>query len=90
MIRIHTDCFSFDFPTPWLPHPVITLKIWIAAADNKRERWYITNYNTNHITWCKIKTSTLKYIINMSHAQDPYIVHMLQKVGELLKALMLV
>lgn len=26
----------------------------------------------------------------MSHAQDPYIVHMLQKVGELLKALMLV
>ena len=33
MIRKHTDCFSFDFPTPWLPHPVITLKIWTAKVE---------------------------------------------------------
>lgn len=48
MIRTHTDCFSFDFPTPWLPHPVITLKNWTAVAEKHREKkrqQYVINFN---------------------------------------------
>jgi hypothetical protein len=32
-----TDCFSLDFPKPCDPHPVMTLIIWTAKAEIKRQ-----------------------------------------------------
>lgn len=36
-----TDCFSFDLPLPCFPHPVITLKICTAGAE--QEEYSISN-----------------------------------------------
>ena len=52
MAEIHTDCFSFDFPTPWDPHPVIILRDLTAMQKtNKIKQHRFNNQQQVKLIW---------------------------------------
>lgn len=72
-LKFLTEVFSFDFPTPWLPHPVITLNNFTAGDarahthTHKRESMlkFFTFFDSEIVTDPVIKGGLESYIAHM-------------------------